>query len=242
MRNVLVAGCLVAACASSSSADVVALISQKDNTIFEDLDGLYSNGAGQFMFVGETRAGNTRRGLLMFDIASVVPAGAIINSATLQVHCSRSASGARLVQARRLTSDWGEGLSDSGDPGGGGAFSTPGDASWIHSFYPSTNWATAGGDFVANTSTQASISGAGFYTFPSTATMVADVQSFLDTPSTNYGWLLFGPENGGTSAKRLDTHENLDATFRPKLVIDYTIPEPTTGVLLISAAWLLRRR
>lgn len=242
MRRKVVAGFLGVAWASISSADVVALTSQKDNTIFEDPDGLYSNGAGQFMFVGETRAANTRRGLLMFDIASVVPAGAIINSATLQLHCSRSASGSRLIQARRLTSDWGEGLSDSGDPGGGGAFSTPGDASWIHSVYPATLWSTPGGDFVGTTSTQVNVSGTGFYTFPSSSLMVSDVQGFLNNPATNFGWLLFGPENGGTSAKRFDTHENIDPAFRPKLVIDYTIPEPATGMILIAAAWMLRRR
>lgn len=242
MHKRVIAVLLGAASAALSSADVVALTSQKDNTIFEDPDGLYSNGAGQFMFVGETRADNTRRGLLMFDIASAVPAGAIINSATLQLHCSRSASGARLIQTRRLTSDWGEGLSDSGDPGGGGAFSTPGDASWIHSSYPATLWATPGGDFVGTTSTQVNVSGTGFYTFPSSSLMVSDVQGFLNNPATNFGWLLFGPENGGTSAKRFDTHENIDPAFRPKLVIDYTIPEPATGMLLIAAAWMLRRR
>ena len=81
--------------------------------------------------------------------------------------------------------------------------------------------------------------------------MVADVQQWLDTPSTNHGWLLRGDEIGSFTAKRFDTREHPDPTLRPALRIVYTpAPPPTptppvpgvavdtvnpTGVLVLAA-------
>jgi hypothetical protein len=59
---------------------------------------------------------------------------------------------------------------------------------------------------------------------------------WLDTPTSNHGWALLGPEGGGATAKRFDSHENLDPDVRPRLVVDYTpIPEPATAALLACA-------
>ena len=35
--------------------------------------------------------------------------------------------------------------------------------------------------------------------------MVADVQSWLDNPATNFGWLVLGDESDILTAKRFDT-------------------------------------
>ncbi len=56
------------------------------------------------------------------------------------------------------------------------------------------SWTAAGatGDFTATASATTSVSGPDNapFTWPSTATMIADVQSWLDTPATNFGWAL----------------------------------------------------
>ena len=56
--------------------------------------------------------------------------------------------------------------------------------------------------------------------------MVADVQSWLDNPATNFGWLVLGDESTSATAKRFDTRES---TSSPVLTIEYT--EPTTITL-----------
>ena len=63
-------------------ADVVTITSAKDNTLFEH-NAAASNGAGEFLFSGETNFALARRAVLAFDVAGSVPAGATIDSATL---------------------------------------------------------------------------------------------------------------------------------------------------------------
>ena len=38
--------------------------------------------------------------------------------------------------------------------------------------------------------------------------MVADVQSWLDNPASNFGWLVLGDETAIATAKRFDTRES----------------------------------
>ena len=53
--------------------------------------------------------------------------------------------------------------------------------------------------------------------------MVADVQRWLDTANSQFGWLVkeVGETAEGT-AKRFDSRENANSSFRPKLTIQYT--------------------
>ena len=53
--------------------------------------------------------------------------------------------------------------------------------------------------------------------------MTADVQSWLDTPASNFGWIVVGVEGTAGTAKRFDTRES---TTPPVLTIDYTAPAP----------------
>jgi vacuolar-type H+-ATPase catalytic subunit A/Vma1 len=58
-----------------------------------------------------------------------------------------------------------------------------------------------GGDFSATVSASQSVGAIGTDTWASTAQMVADVQSWLNNPSSSYGWLVKG-SNTNTTAKR----------------------------------------
>ena len=79
---------------SMVSADTtVTLPSIKDNTLFEDVNGQLSSGAGQYIFAGNTSSSNARRGLLQFDLTGI-PASAQIVSATLDINVSRTARSA----------------------------------------------------------------------------------------------------------------------------------------------------
>ena len=207
-------------------AETVELTSVKDNTLIQDPSLALSAGAGMSFYAGRvgTNGGQTlRRGLLAFDIASAIPEGSVVTSVSLTLRCSKvpSGSGPQSIKLHRTLADWGEGTSVAF--GGGGAPATPGDATWNHRFYPNVSWATPGGEFVASPSGAATVAGIGFYTWNSTPEMIADVQAWLDDPSSNFGWTVIGNEQTPQQVRRLETKESI-AAWRPKLVVEFEPP------------------
>lgn len=214
----------------------VSLSPIKDNTLYEDDTGSLSNGAGQHFFVGSvgsTGLGLKRRGVIAFDIAGNVPAGATVTSAILALNMSRTnaAAGPQSISLHRLLYDWGEGPSSvfTGNEGQG-ASAEDGDATWLHTFHADSTWTSAGGDFSSTVSASTSVDGVGSYSWGSTTQMVSDVQSWLDGSVGNYGWLLLGNESTSQTAKRFDTRENTNALYHPQLTVAYNLP---TGQLSI---------
>jgi hypothetical protein len=214
--------------ATTAPAGTVTLTCIRDNTLYEDPAGSISNALGQHMFAGRVSSGGLRRALVRFDPASAIPAGSTITSVRLTLSMSRSIDGGSSVGLHRALADWGEGTSQATDQEGGGDLATPGDATWVHTFFNSRTWAAAGGDFSVTASAVRTVGGIGLYTWPSTAALVADVQAWLDDPSTNFGWCIRGEEAFTRTAKRFDTRENADPALRPALVIDFT-PPPCPG-------------
>lgn len=221
----------VALVAAPTLADSVSLVSNKDNTLYETTAGSTSNGAGNFLFAGRNSqtANSIRRGLLAFDL-SAIPAGSTINSVTLTLHQDSSNPADSSVSLHRLLEGWGEGTSSGL---GNGAAATPGDATWLHRSFNSVLWSTPGGAF-APASASTTIGGTGFFAW-SSPTLIADVQSFVNNPASNFGWLLRGDEATLSSAKRFHTREETSAAFRPNLSIDYT-PVPAPGVVALGLA------
>ncbi|MCY3003369.1 MAG: DNRLRE domain-containing protein [Planctomycetota bacterium] len=215
--------------AAIAHADVTTLVATRDTTLFNDANGAVANGSGPVMIVG--RAGGSssapvRRGLVRFDVAGALPAGSTVNSVQLVLNNTSGNTGARTVELHRVLADWGEGASNT--TSGQGAASQPGDATWIHTFYPASLWSTAGGDFAAATSASLSIDPLGVHTFPSTAGALADVQGWLDAPATNFGWLLkLDVETVAQTTKVFGTRESANSAEWPRLVVDYT--PPVTG-------------
>jgi hypothetical protein len=230
---------IVTLAALPASAATLTLTSNKDNTLYESTTGALSDGAGPHLYVGRTsNDGLRRRGLVAFDL-SAIPATAVVTAATLTLNCSRSSpSGAATIEVHRVLKSWGEGTSNSGDPGGGGAPSTPGSATWIDTVrgQAASTWTTPGGDFSPTVSASRSVNNLGAYAYGSTAQMVADVQTWIADPSQNFGWLLRGDETNFGTAQRFDTRETTTASLRPTLTITYNVPEPTTTAFAATAA------
>ncbi len=210
--------------ASSASAIVVSLPASKDNTLYESNTGAVSNGAGDYVFTGVTREGFKRRTVMAFDLAGVIPAGSTINSVTLRLYMSRGKENTPFMNSLHLAlADWGEGTSDADAEEGQGAASTTNDATWIHRFYPGALWGSPGGDFLASASASVSVSIDGYYDW-SSSEMIADVQDWLDSPGTAFGWVILGDETDIRSSKRFSTHTNPVAAERPQLIVDFTPP------------------
>jgi hypothetical protein len=208
--------------ASSVSAAIINLTPSKDNTLYEydPADGDRSNGAGFHIFAGETAMGELRRGVLAFDIAGHIPSGSTILAVTLSMNMSRTAlDTARTVELHKLLADWGEGTSHAPGEEGDGAPATPNDATWRHRFFDTIFWTNQGGDFSTTVSASQSVGPIGQYAWTS-AQMVADVQSWLDNPGNNFGWLVLGDESTSITAKRFDSRESASP---PMLTIQYTL-------------------
>ncbi len=196
-----------------------------DNTIYQTPAG-NSNALGQNIFSGNNGGGSPRRGLVKFDVAAAVPAGAIINSVTLTLNCNNSRATADNVLLHKLLSNWGEGSSNAGSTGdGAGAAATTNDATWLTTFYPGSFWTNPGGDFTALASASTSITGTGFFSW-STVDMVTDVQNWLNNPAANFGWILLCNETTIGTARRFASRENAVAVNRPSLSITYTTTLP----------------
>ena len=227
--------------AAPAAQSAVNLGSSKDNTLYENATGATSNGAGQHMFAGDSGSGGRRRGVIAFDAAGTLPAGSTIESVSLTLNMSNRSGvnpGPQSVQLRRLLEDWGEGTSDAGLPGGQGAPATTNDATWLHRFFNAQTWSTAGGLFSSTASAITTVDTVQQYTWTS-AQMVADVQGWLDNPTTNFGWLLLGNESEDRSARRFDTKENATAANRPVLNVQYApaaLAAPATPTNSVATA------
>ena len=194
----------------------------KDNTLYEDASGAISNGAGAYLFTGNTSGNGVRRALIQFDITSEIPAGSTIKSISLTLNMSKTPSSTgRTTSLHKVLADWGEGASNAGSNEGGGASATNNDATWIHTFFNTDFWNTPGGDFNSQASASLSVAGNGKYTWSSTPELVNDVQDWLDSPETNFGWLILGDESVTRTAKRFDSRENSNESNRPVLSVTY---------------------
>ncbi len=200
----------------------VVITATQDTTLYEEATGAVSNGAGQYFFAGKTAGGSTRRGLLAFDLSSQLPATATVISVTLDLQMSKSNAGSEEIALHKVSTGWGEGASNAAANEGSGAPSAQNDATWIHTFFNSAQWQKPGGDFVATASASVHVAGVGAYTWGSTPQLVADVQSWLTTSTSNFGWTLIGNETSTGSTKRFGTRENTDPASRPQLTIVYT--------------------
>jgi len=222
----------------ATTSATVNLTANRDNTIFSDFT-TNSNGKGAHMFAGkidESIGGGDyyRRALLRFDLTSI-PSNASIQSASLTLTTTRQLNQDIPFSIHRVTSDWGEGNSNAGEPGGKGISAQANDATWIRRFYNTLSWASAGGDFISTASASAIVGN--FISEPTTiwnsSGVLADIQTWLTTPANNFGWILIGNEstsdpNANASAQRFASRENSTVADRPKLTLTYTsVPPPT---------------
>lgn len=207
------------------NAQTVNLNASKDNTIYSNLT-TNSNGAGDNFTAGAIQSSPVRRGLIMFDLSSI-PAGATITAVTLRMVMNRTVSGANAVSLHRLNEAWGEGASDAGSGGdGNGTTAELGDATWPCSFSDgagscNTSWTTAGGAFQPAASATTSVGGPAAYTW-SSAQMITNVQGWLNTPATNFGWIIICAEGTPGSAKRFSSRTNPIVPDRPTLTVTYS--------------------
>jgi len=250
--------------ASIASSATVTIGASKDNSLYEGfVDN--SGGGSAGIFVGTTGIPTRRRGLIAFDVAGNVPAGATISSVQLTLYLGKiGGASSQTIELHRLSADWGEGTAGSSNQiitdSGKGYAAGPGDATWNARSFGTSLWSNPGatGDFNATASASAVISTIVSpptpSTWSSTSGLVGDVQSWLDSPATNFGWIMINANEVpigsalafySRSATTDAGGDPLDPIARPALTITYTsVPEPTAVALflLAGATSCFRRR
>lgn len=231
VAHLLAFGVAFAATSRPASSETILAFAAKDNTLYEDSFGLLSNGAGEHFFVGRNNVNQIRRGLIEFDLGAIPP-GSKITAVTLQLYMSRAnQAGPEPAALHRALTEWGEAGSNAEGEEGAGAFPMLGDATWLNTFYDNQTWSAQGGDFAPASSASVIIGNNGTYNW-STAALVADVQAWVDDPSSNHGWIMIGDEANFPTALRFDTREVSQSNRRPLLTIQFTSPLPTGACCL----------
>ena len=224
-RGSLILGAFVVIAATTGGRAATATVpAQRDGTLIESTNGTLANGAGPSIFAGRTAAENgVRRGLLRFDLPTapstkrLVPS--VIESATVVLtDTTESDVEPREFRLHRALRDWGEGASSSA--GGTGAPAAPGDATWIHAFYPDTFWMHNGAQFVGEPSARLVVGGTGVYRFEGEGLQL-DVRFWSRDPDRNFGWILIGDETGPQTARAFASREHPEPSVRPVLELRY---------------------
>lgn len=226
LRSWVVSGTIIASfwAWSSATAQTTTFVSaDRDNSLYELSSGVASNALGENIYTGRTNNGFRRRGVLRFNIASQIPAGATVEYVSLTMNVSRiRVNTSYTTSLHRLLMDWGEGTSLAGSAGGSGSGATAGDATWLHTFYDTDLWTLEGGDYVSLASASIPVGFTGSYNWPTNINLVQDVQLWLDSPASNFGWIIVGNEAINGTSKRFDSRENLTPGNRPLLEVRYT--------------------
>lgn len=211
---------------NATSQTTVTISAAADNTMYENVPN-NSNALGQNIFSGTNNGPSPRRGLIRFDMAAI-PAGAVITSVTLTLNCNQTRVTADNISLHKVLSAWGEGTSNAGaSADGGGVAATANDATWSARFFPGSLWTTPGGDYTTTASATTSVGPIGFYQWSSPA-LVADVQSWVITPASNFGWILICNETTFGTARKFGSRENATVANRPSLSVTYTTTLPVT--------------
>ncbi|MFG0282984.1 MAG: DNRLRE domain-containing protein [Phycisphaerales bacterium JB039] len=220
----------VLAISGLSLAEEITVESAADNTLFEDPTGSLSAGAEPAIFAGSDGRGMLKRALIRFDLSGI-PAGAVVTEVELTLTLTKSASlSAQEVGIHRVLADWGEGTSLAPRGGGIGGPATDGDATWLHTFFPTDFWATPGGDFEAAASATQMV-GPSLMAYAWTSDALAgDVQAWIDDPDSNYGWMVRCNEVTAATAEQFGSKESV-AARRPMLrvVFDGGCPADCDG-------------
>jgi hypothetical protein len=232
--------------AACASANVVTVGSSQDTTIYAN-NVNNSAGGAVVMFAGTDGNGSVKRALVKFDIASSVPAGSTITAVQLTLYLGQVAgnvtTGTATIGLHRLTASWGEGTNGANtliSADGQGFAAHNGDTTWANRFFSSTSptpWTTAGGDFISAISAQTTVGATtnNGYIWLSTPALIADVQTWLDNPSTNSGWLLQNNDEVGLKTFRaFYTREETNSSLLPQLQVTFTPPIATPVLNMVT--------
>jgi hypothetical protein len=242
------------ACPFLARALTVELRPVADTTLIETSPD-NNMGAQYFFNAGTTGIDTRNRGLLMFDLAGAIPPNSVVESVDLLIEVVGSPTAGlgefSLFELHRVLVPWGEGDKTQSFSPGLGEPASPGEATWNSPAHGTDQtWGAPGGlagvDYAADPSALTFVGFEDLYEFESSPALVVDVQSWVDDPGNNFGWMLMtDAETTRYTARRFGSSE--DFISAPILTVQYRpVPEPSTMILslagLVMLGFFSRRR
>lgn len=165
------------------------------------IESVPDNNTGGHTHVAAGTSGmpDDRRGLFLFDLSSI-PAGSTVTAATFHLDVVGTPLFGDVnsdFSLYRVLKEWGEGQGI----GNFGMLAAEGDATWISNHHNLETWSDPGGDFNPAPSATTFVIGLGTYSWSAPA-LWADVQSMVDNPDENFGWILISDLEGTPKTAR----------------------------------------
>jgi len=240
---------IVACACPRCDADTITIPPSGDTCLWENAPD--SNWGAQSEIVsgvlGDNEGNPLSRALLKFDIAASIPAGSTITAAELTMTATKTPPGAPATEFHllRVLASWSEGAGSSASPPGG-ATASAGETTWSHRFHPATEWTLPGGkaevDFAEDPSSIHIVSGNSSdrpvtnleNIFVFNAEGVSDLNSMLNFPPNDFGWVLIpDDETVVLTARRWAAREHTE--LAPELKITFTPPPGSAPPEIIDA-------
>jgi len=234
-------------------ADVLTLQPVADTTLFQVAPDNNLGGA-TFFNAGTAGNGNRNRGIVLYDVTGI-PVGSVITEVAVSFEVVRQPATdmeSSLFSLRRVFQPWAEGaqVPENEASPGLGAPAGPDEATWNSRGIGGQAWSQPGGeagvDYSDTPSALTSSAGQGeIVTFETSSELIGDINSWLNQPAANFGWMLVTEsEDVGKTARSFASRES---GFGPTLTIFYTpVPEPGTIAILamgfLGGLYALRRR
>lgn len=228
------------------TAATVTLPAVADTSIFEANPDF--NLGGTTLVSGTNQQYSRSRAMFRFDLSSL-PAGALVTNAEVLLYVSRRPDpdqhGGPVdsnFSLYRMFVSWGQGTGGNAT----GSTAAAGDATWNERHYGSTSWASPGAligvDYAGTASATTAVSGVGGYVWRTSAALVDDVRAWLNTPESNFGFILVSNEEASVgSGRRFGSTEQPGGLIPPpQLVVTYNdVPEfAASGMILLGFAGL----
>jgi outer membrane protein assembly factor BamB len=189
-----------------------------------------TNSGAQASVEVRSQAGNNRRGVIFFDVAAGVPAGAAIKTSVLGLFINGT-DGARTHNVHRIVNDpmW-----------------TETGVTWNRRTATPINWATPGGDFFATPIASQNTTGAGTvlnWTILGDAGAANIPQGWYDGSVPNRGLLIKDATESNAVRRRVtySSKENGTVANRPRLTVHYlrnvALAAPVPGISEVTWSW-----
>ena len=226
------------------------VLSPSDDTFINSVNPNNNNGGSASIFTGTDGVGGVMRGLVRFDLPGGLQGHATVTSVQLRLTLRALGDGTAGTGAtetlQAVVQPWaqGNGVGNTngtltvGQACGGAIFG----ATWTQTDCSvGTSWTTAGAAVAAGVSGTASTVGVAvgaLVTWDSAANpaMTADVQSWLDSPSANFGWRIASSTEG--TAKAAQRFFSSESGTVPGLTIGFSCRAgfTDTGTPCVAAA------
>jgi hypothetical protein len=209
------------------------MVAPSGDTFINSVSPDGNNGASPSIFTGTDGHAGLMRGLVRFDLPSELQGRVTVTSVQLSMTVEllpNGTVGAAVETLQSLTQPWvqgngvgGNGSFTTGQGCGGSIFG----ATWNQSSCAAgTNWVTPGGAVSATISGQVNTAGVpagGVVVWDSAANplMNADLQSWIDSPSSNFGWRISSSTEGTIAAAQRFFSTEAGASA-PALTVTYS--------------------